>query len=385
MIKRASVFGNGRTAVVLFVILVILLSASLALASTTVKAQPVPPPAGELSPATSLATSGCTEVIVNGGFEDRTGWTLPVTPYQAVYSEEQVRSDSWSVRNGIVDPLHNVYSYSSAWQTVSLPADAPYVTLSFFLWPQTTEPDYLSLPSTPLGIQEADAADSGDAQLVLILNEWGTEIERLVMMRENLDAGDPWQSYSFDLSHYAGRTIRVYFDAYNNGWAGVTSMYVDDVSLQVCTETSQVGSIEGTVTLQGRSDHSGAEVCADDGSNPVCVLTDAGGAYSLDAAEGSYSVTVDMARYLDAEKLNVTVTAGSVTNLLPVTCLGGDSNDDCVVNILDLSLVGGRFGMSCGDPNWDARADINDDCTVNILDLSVTGGNFGKTCPVPWS
>ena len=93
----------------------------------------------------------------------------------------------------------------------------------------------------------------------------------------------------------------------------------------------------------------------------------------------------DMERYLDAEKLNVPVTAGNATNLAPVTCLGGDTNDDCVVNILDLALVGGRFGMSCGDPNWDIRADINDDCVINILDLSVTGGNFGKTCPVPWS
>jgi hypothetical protein len=68
-----------------------------------------------------------------------------------------------------------------------------------------------------------------------------------------------------------------------------------------------------------------------------------------------------------------------------VTLLGGDTNNDCNVNILDLALVGGRFGMSCGDTGWDARADINNDCTVNILDLAVTGGNFGESCPVPWS
>ena len=148
--------------------------------------------------------------------------------------------------------------------------------------------------------------------------------------------------------------------------------------------STATGSIEGTVLLQGRSDHSGVEVCADDGSSPVCVMTGPDGAYSIEAAEGSYGVTVEMERYLDAEKLNADVTANGVTNLLPVTCLGGDSNDDCMVNILDISLVGGRFGLSCGDPNWDARADINDDCVINILDLSVTGSNFGGSCPVPW-
>jgi len=325
--------------------------------------------------------ASCNEIIINGGFEDKTSWILPVTEYQSIYTDAPVRNGSWSVRNGIAEALHNTYSYSSAWQTVTLPHDAPYINLRFYLYPQTTEPAYLSLPSDPLGMTEANATSSGDAQLVLILNEYGQEIERLLMMRENIDN---WLYYSFDLTHYAGRTIKVYFDVYNNGWAGISSMYVDDVSLQVCTEIPTTGTIEGTVTLQGRSDHSGAEVCADDGSNPVCVQSDAGGAYSIGAAEGSYSVTVDMERYLDAEKLGVSVSADGVTNLQPVTLLGGDTNDDCVINILDLALEGGRVGTMCGDLNWDSRADINDDCIINILDLAVTGGNFGGTCPVPW-
>jgi hypothetical protein len=68
------------------------------------------------------------------------------------------------------------------------------------------------------------------------LNQYGQEIERLVMMRDNI-TGDDWLPYSFDLSHYIGnrKTIRIYFDSYNNGWGGVTGMYVDDVSLEICT------------------------------------------------------------------------------------------------------------------------------------------------------
>jgi large repetitive protein len=88
---------------------------------------------------------------------------------------------------------------------------------------------------------------------------------------------------------------------------------------------------------------------------------------------------------LDGEKLNVPVTPGTTMTLNPVTLLGGDTNDDCDINVLDLSLVGGRFGLSCGDTNWDDRADINADCTVDILDLSLLGSNFGKTCPVTWN
>jgi hypothetical protein len=144
------------------------------------------------------------------------------------------------------------------------------------------------------------------------------------------------------------------------------------------------GTIAGIVAMQGRIDHSGAMVCANDGSGPICVETGADGQFSIDVATGTYAITVNMERYLDAEKLNVSAVAGSTTTLPAVTCLGGDSNDDCNVNILDLALMGGRFSSSCGDVNWDERADINNDCTVNILDLAMAGGNFGATCPVAW-
>jgi hypothetical protein len=33
---------------------------------------------------------------------------------------------------------------------------------------------------------------------------------------------------------HAGKTVKVHFGAYNDGWDGVTAMYVDDVSLEIC-------------------------------------------------------------------------------------------------------------------------------------------------------
>jgi len=146
-----------------------------------------------------------------------------------------------------------------------------------------------------------------------------------------------------------------------------------------------IGSIIGTVMLQGRTDYSNAQVCADSGGTSICAQSDESGAYNIDAPEGNYTVTVTNNGYLAAEKLDVPVTAGGMTNMEPVTLLGGNNNDDCIVNILDLSLIGGRFRSGCSDTSWDARADINNDCSVDILDLSLTGGNFGKSCPGPWS
>ena len=57
------------------------------------------------------------------------------------------------------------------------------------------------------------------------------------------------------------------------------------------------------------------------------------------------------------------------SNLLPATLLY-DVNADGVVNILDLTLVGSRFGTT------DAETDVNGDGTVNILDLTLVALNF---------
>ena len=63
--------------------------------------------------------------------------------------------------------------------------------------------------------------------------------------------------------------------------------------------------------------------------------------------------------------------------------LGGDANDDCVINILDIAFMGARFGMSAVDANFDSKAEINADDSI-ILDITVAGANFMETCPVLW-
>jgi len=145
------------------------------------------------------------------------------------------------------------------------------------------------------------------------------------------------------------------------------------------------GSFNGTLSLQGRTNHSGVEICGWDGGDlGGCTLTDASGAYSLPLREGIYDIKVETARYLDSEKTGIEVSAGGMTNLTSLTLKGGDVNDDDIVNILDLSFMGARYQCSSGDGCYDAMADPNDDGIVNILDLSMAGGNYQRTSPLPW-
>jgi len=144
------------------------------------------------------------------------------------------------------------------------------------------------------------------------------------------------------------------------------------------------GRIEGFVDLQGRADDSGAEVCATAGGAPICTTTVSNGYYLLTVPPDTYTVEVEMDRYLDGSKSGVVVVSGDLVTLSTVELLGGDAVEDDVINILDLSFIGFRFGLSDGDPGWDAQADINDDLTINILDVVLAAGNFLATSPVPW-
>jgi len=53
-----------------------------------------------------------------------------------------------------------------------------------------------------------------------------------------------------------------------------------------------------------------------------------------------------------------------------------DVNQDGVVNILDITLVGQNYGMTYESdlPRWD----VNQDGIVNIQDLSIVAGRFGE-------
>jgi surface antigen len=189
--------------------------------------------AATTGPVWSFGTlpAGCGQAIANGGFETNSDWELPATAYKAGYSTAKARSGNRSMRVGIIDSDDNVLSYSSARQLVSIPADADLAVLRFWLYAVSGEAGSRAVPPRDSVSLAEEALLADDAQYVLVLNEANSRIATLLWQRRD---DQTWTYHEADLLPYAGRTIKLQFGVYNNGEGGVTGMYVDDVSLDVC-------------------------------------------------------------------------------------------------------------------------------------------------------
>lgn len=153
------------------------------------------------------------DVIINGGFEEDTGWHFGPTPLPGAYTTEQVHSGQRAVRLGIVGG-RDTTSYSSVWQTVTIPADAKRATLSYWWYPisQDTYPQ--------------------DVQMVVILG--GSPPRVLGMVENTLSDARQWLPGRYDLSAFVGQTVTIYFGVFNGGVTERPSaMYVDDVTLSI--------------------------------------------------------------------------------------------------------------------------------------------------------
>lgn len=175
------------------------------------------------------AASVCTELVGNGGFETvGSVWTLSGdsgNSYHAGYNSEFVHSGKLAVRTGITNQVENQYGYSFARQQVSIPAGST-ATLRMWLYTKTNDDGVISAPVVP------DAANAFDAQYVLVLDTGNNLLESLMWTRRN---DQQWSLYEFNLSKWAGKTIRIEIGSYNDGLEGITSMWVDDVSISSCT------------------------------------------------------------------------------------------------------------------------------------------------------
>ncbi len=197
----------------------------------TASQTPTRTPSPTASQTQTQTPTPCAEGVGNGGFEYDGGWVIPANEYPAGYSTAEARSGYRSMRVGIVEPADNQYSFSSTWQWITIPADGDSATLRFWLYPISSETARLAQAAgrPPRTVQEI--ATAGDSQYVLILDAADQILATLVHQRDNSRA---WRSYQFDLRGYAGRTVKLYFGGYNDGWSGATGMYVDDVSLELC-------------------------------------------------------------------------------------------------------------------------------------------------------
>jgi hypothetical protein len=54
-----------------------------------------------------------------------------------------------------------------------------------------------------------------------------------------------------------------------------------------------------------------------------------------------------------------------------------DLNEDCVVDIFDIVIVGSRFGAALGEPLYAPQADVNHDFIIDIFDIVQVALVFG--------
>jgi hypothetical protein len=148
--------------------------------------------------------------LINPGFELDNGWEIPRTVYPAGYSIAYAHGGLRSMRLGIASG-RNVYSYSSAQQTVEIPADATQAVLTFCYYPVGTWPD----------------AD----RIYFCVLRASDDFSLRTTVWTDLEVG--WHQRTVDLSYYAGQRIKVHFGVKNDGLAGATAVYLDDVELRV--------------------------------------------------------------------------------------------------------------------------------------------------------
>ena len=199
---------------------------------------PSPSPSVTVTPTdtpvpTETPIPGCSDLIVNSGFENSTGWELPITNYTAGYSTKLPRNGIRSMRTGIDPPDTNIYSYSSARQKFTISSGAKSATLSMWVYPISSETNLtLAAPELTIGEPFETQYFSGDFQYILVLDQYNNLIASLEI---DLSNSKKWTHKSFDLLNYRGwGPIKIHFGTYNNGYGGITAMYVDDVTLEVC-------------------------------------------------------------------------------------------------------------------------------------------------------
>lgn len=187
--------------------------------------------AGALAPLPGLAGRAyaltCSELLADGGFEAGGVWQLGPTPVMPQYVTYASHSGSRSLVLGITSGA-NVESFSSARQTVTLPADATQITLSFWAYAM------------------ADSPATTDYMEVVLLNATGTTILNKPWQSHN--DSRLWNRYAFDLTAWRGQTVQVYFNVYNDGLGGRAAMFLDDVSLQSCSGSTATPTATGTGT-----------------------------------------------------------------------------------------------------------------------------------------
>jgi Rax2 C-terminal beta propeller domain len=152
-------------------------------------------------------------------------------------------------------------------------------------------------------------------------------------------------------------------------------------------------SVSGTVSLQGRTTpiDAGQVRLSDLGGTfgtLISSLDPVTGAFSFNRVRllpggSNYQLEASHSLYL-GKRMTYALNMPEAFSVPQTTLMGGDANNDGLIDIGDLACIGGAFGgapVACGTTG---SSDINADGVVNILDLVLAGGNYGLTGPGAW-
>lgn len=153
-------------------------------------------------------------------------------------------------------------------------------------------------------------------------------------------------------------------------------------------------SVSGTVNMQGRTyptDTPGTVTIYDQfGYAPPTTtpFSASDGTWSasvaVDPSSSTFDIEASHSLYLTNRETGVNM-SGSGPFPQPTTkLLGGDADNSGLIDVSDLSCIGGAFGGSPTVCGTTGSSDINADLTVNILDLVLAGGNYNLSSPQPW-
>jgi hypothetical protein len=201
-----------------------------------------PGPTPTPTPTPTPPPSGCQNLILNGDFESNTAWEFPITEWTAWYSTLYWLSPSRSARTGIDPATTNRYSYSSVRQLVTIPINAYKVKLRYNYYPISSELYYgkeldpESLPKfTRVGEPFGSEPLYQDLMYIVATDQYGNYLGTIASWLSN---SQTWIygvcGLMGNCGDYRGQTIMIEFGTYNDGWGGVSAMYVDDVELEVC-------------------------------------------------------------------------------------------------------------------------------------------------------
>ncbi|MFV9506770.1 MAG: M4 family metallopeptidase [Oscillochloridaceae bacterium umkhey_bin13] len=161
--------------------------------------------------------ASCTDLVVSGGFEQDTGWTEVVRGDTRIIDTQLPRSGRRSAWLGGTDQETLQYIF----QDINVPANVTRLELRYarLIHYETT------------GLLGAFAAEAIFSSAIANTN--GDLVTAIETLRSS-QGDDTWNEVTFDLSRFAGRTIRLVF-ASENPRGNVSSMFVDDVQLIGCT------------------------------------------------------------------------------------------------------------------------------------------------------